>query len=86
MLRNSREWRSIPIDRLKPYGKHLRRHSRKKIDKLKKLIEHFGQVAPVLVNAENVIIDGHAVWQVVRELGAGEIGVISIEGRSDFGD
>ena len=66
-----------------PYGRQLRRHDRRKINKLKKLIGHFGQVAPIIIDANGVIIDGHAVWQAMRELGSGDIATITVAGRSD---
>ena len=82
-LRNSNEWLSLPIDSVIPYGRQLRRHDRRKINKLKKLIRHFGQVAPVIIDTNGVIIDGHATWQAMRELGSGDIAAITIAGRSD---
>jgi DNA modification methylase len=77
-IQNSTEWRSVPIDRLKPYGKTLRRHDRRKVNKLKKLIGYFGQVVPVIIDTDHVIVDGHAVWQAMREMGAGEIATITV--------
>jgi DNA modification methylase len=82
-LRNSNEWLSLPIDSVVPYGRQLRRHDRRKINKLKKLIGHFGQVVPIVIDANQVIIDGHAVWQAMRELGSGDIAAITVAGRSD---
>jgi hypothetical protein len=82
-IRNSNECRWVPIDSIKPYGRQVRRHDRRKIAKLKKLIGHFGQVAPIIIDANLVIIDGHAVWQAMRELGSGDIAVIAVAGRSD---
>ena len=80
---NSREQQLLPIDTVKPYARHARRHSKAKIGKLKKLLGQFGQVAPILVDGDNVIISGHALHTAMRELGAGEIAAISIVGRSE---
>jgi DNA modification methylase len=80
---NSREPQLLPIDTVKPYARHARRHSKAKIGKLKKLLGQFGQVAPILVDGDNVIISGHALHTAMRELGAGEIAAISIVGRSE---
>jgi DNA modification methylase len=82
-IRNSNEWLSLPIETIRPYGRQVRLHDRRKITKLKKLIGHFGQVAPIIIDANNVIIDGHAVWQAMCELGSGDIAVITVAGRSD---
>src|SRR5712691_6186554 len=82
-FRNSTEWLSIPIDSIKPYNAELRRHNRRSINKLKKLIGHFGQVVPIIIDANRVIIDGHAVLAAMRELGSGDIATITVAGRTD---
>ena len=82
-LRNSTEWQSVPIDTIKPYARHARRHSKRTIEKIKKIIGRYGQVAPIIVDPAHVIVDGHAVWQAMRELDAGEIAVVVVSGRSD---
>jgi DNA modification methylase len=83
IIPNSRETQLRPIDSVKPYDRQLRRHDRRKINKLKKLIGHFGQVVPIIVDANQIIIDGHAVWQAMRELGSGDIATITVAGRSN---
>jgi hypothetical protein len=83
LIPNSREPQLLPINIVKPYPRHARRHSEAKIGKLKKLLGQFGQVAPILVDGDNVIISGHALHKAMRELGAGEIAAISIAGRSE---
>ena len=82
-ISNSREPRLVPLDTVKPYVSHARTHSPAKIAKLKALVAQFGQVVPILVDGNNVIISGHALHTVMSELGAGEISVISIAGRTD---
>jgi DNA modification methylase len=82
-IRNSNEAVSLPIGSIKPYARQVRRHSRQSIGKLKKLIGHFGQIVPIIIDANRVIIDGHAVWQAMRELGAGDIATITVAGRAD---
>jgi ParB-like chromosome segregation protein Spo0J len=59
-LRNSTDWQSFAINQIKPYPGHARSHNKQKIEKLKKLIRHFGQVVPIVVDRDGVIIDGHA--------------------------
>ena len=81
-IANSREPHLVAIDSVKSYDRHARRHSKTKIEKLKKLLGHYGQVAPIIVDDNNVIISGHALHAAMRELGAGEIAAVSIAGRS----
>jgi hypothetical protein len=61
----------------------VRNHSKRAIEKIKKILAHYGQVAPVLVDANNVIVDGDAVWQAMTELGSEDIAVVVVTGRSD---
>jgi hypothetical protein len=82
-IRNSTEWQSFPIDRVKPYPGHARSHNKRQIEKLKQLIRHFGQVIPAVVDSDGVIVDGHAVWRAMRELGSGEIAVVVVANRTD---
>ncbi len=51
----------LPISELKPYEGNPRLHSEKQIKKLIASIQEFGIVLPVLIDANNVIIAGHAV-------------------------
>ena len=46
-------------------------------------MQAFGQVAPIVVDAERTIIDGHALWQVLRDLGYDDVAVAVVSGRSD---
>lgn len=83
MIRNSTEWVSKRIDEIKPYPGHARRHNKNQLRKLKRQIQRFGQIVPVIVDQNGVIVDGHAVWTVMRELGSGEIAVIIVANRTD---
>jgi DNA modification methylase len=83
IIPNSRDTQLRPIDSIKPYDRLLRLHDRRKINKLKKLIGHFGQVGAIIIDDNGVIIDGNAVWQAMRELGSGDIVTITVAGRDD---
>jgi DNA modification methylase len=83
ILKNSSEWQWIPINSVKPYARHARIHNKRTIDKIKKIIAYYGQLVPIIVDTNNVIIDGHAFWQSMTELGSGDIAVIVVAGRSD---
>ena len=81
-LKNSTEWQWIPIKNVKPYARHARNHNKRAIEKIKKILAHYGQLVPIIVDPNNVIIDGHAVWQSMTELGSGDIAAIVVAGRS----
>ena len=59
----------IPIDQLKPAERRVRKHPRGKLDKLVSTIRRFGVVAPILVDNDNRIIDGHLLWEALKTLG-----------------
>src|SRR5579863_3250681 len=81
---NSIESQWIPIGAVQPYARHARTHSKRAIEKIKKLIGHYGQLVPIIVDQNNVIIDGHAVWRAMTELGSSDIAVVVVAGRSDI--
>lgn len=57
----------LPIDSLKPYENNPRIHTPAQIEKLKASIQEYGIVLPVLVDANGMILAGHAVVQACRE-------------------
>jgi DNA modification methylase len=69
-------WRK-PAD-LKDYEGHARRHPHHQIRKLAKSLENFGFVAPVMVDAQSVIIAGHALVAAAKRLELPEIPVTEI--------
>ena len=82
-LHNSPQWRTTRIDDVKPYPGRARTHDKKQTAKLEKLIKHYGQIAPIIIDGVGVIIDGHAVWEIMKTLGYDEIAVVVVETRTD---
>ncbi|HEY8006121.1 MAG TPA: DNA methyltransferase [Methylocella sp.] len=82
-LRNSTDWQTFAIGQIKPYPGHARNHNKHQIEKLKNLIRHFGQVVPIVVDRDGIIIDGHAVWTAMCELESGEITAVVVANRTD---
>jgi DNA modification methylase len=60
----------IAIDKLRPAPRNARTHSKKQIRQLARAIETFGFTNPVLVDADDQILAGHA-----RVLAAGRVGM-----------
>ena len=54
-------------------GPKLRRHSRDQLERLMRSIEAFGIPAPIIVDAENVVIDGHLVLKAAKKLGLEQV-------------
>ena len=67
---------------LKP-GPKLRRHSRDQLDRLIRSIEAFGIPVPIIVDANNQVIDGHLVLKAARKLGLAEVPVARRDHLSD---
>lgn len=82
-MKNSLDSNYLPIGAVAPSPHAARTHSKAQRRKLKALIEKFGQVAPIIVDHANVIVDGHAVYDALRELGFDEVAVVVVQNRSD---
>lgn len=63
-------------DRLRARNRQVRRHPPEQIDALMRLIAGFGFLVPVLVDARDVLICGHARVEAARRLGLREVPVI----------
>lgn len=82
-MKNALDLHYLSIAAVKPSPHAARSHSKAQRRKLKALIEKFGQVVPVIIDAAHVIVDGHAVYDTMRELGYDEIAVIVVQNRSE---
>ena len=60
-----------------------REHPKSQIRALTKSFEAFGQVLPILIDADGRIISGAAQWEVAKRLGMAEVMVIRIEYLSE---
>jgi site-specific DNA-methyltransferase (adenine-specific) len=70
----------IPTDQIKMYGKNAKQHSEAQIEHLKSSIERFGAVDPIGVwGDQNIIVEGHGRYQVLKEMGRAEIECIRLD-------
>ncbi|HSF94225.1 MAG TPA: ParB/Srx family N-terminal domain-containing protein, partial [Thermohalobaculum sp.] len=51
--------RHIRPDRLRPWARNARTHSKKQLRQLADSIEEFGFTNPILIDRENMILAGH---------------------------
>jgi ParB-like chromosome segregation protein Spo0J len=63
----------VPVRDLRPNEKNSRLHPRKQIEKLARAIRDFGFLIPVLIDAENKLIAGHARVEAAQALGHSEV-------------
>ena len=84
MVKNSLEIAYVPATAIKPSPHAARRHSGAQRRKLKAILQQFGQVVPLPLDAATgTLIDGHAVLDALVELGHDEIAVVRLENRSE---
>src|SRR3954465_11009283 len=63
------------IDKIRPYGRNLRRNDHA-VDRMVAAIREFGFRIPVLVRSDGELIDGHLRLKAARKLGLIEVPVI----------
>jgi ParB-like chromosome segregation protein Spo0J len=61
---------SIPVSEVIPYARNARRHPAEQIDRLCDSLRRFGFVAPVLIDADGVVIAGHGRLLAAKALWA----------------
>ena len=74
-------WVSLPIDSLKPAAYNPRKKLKKgdkEYKKIKKSIEEFGYVDPIIVNFNGTVIGGHQRLTVLSDLGYKEVQCVQV--------
>jgi len=67
-----------PLEKLKPYDKNPRTHSEEQIEELAGLIQQFGFTAPILVDENAGILEGHGRLLAAKRLGLAEVPVVEL--------
>jgi hypothetical protein len=78
----SMEFKKVFISELKPAKYNPRKDLQPndpEYQRIKRSIEEFGYVDPVIINSDNTVIGGHQRVKVLKELGNTQIDVIQIE-------
>lgn len=73
----------VNIDRLVPYARNARTHSKQQIGQLRASLREFGFVNPVIIDKEYNIIAGHGRVLAAREEGFSEIPCVFAEHLTD---
>lgn len=68
----------IALDKLVPYDKNPRKHSKKSQDALKQSITKDGFIIPITINQDNKIIAGHGRRMAAIELGMTEVPFVMV--------
>lgn len=64
------------IDSLTPDSNNARKHNEANLASIRNSISEFGQIDPIIVDADNVIRSGNARWQVMKDMGMTHVNVI----------
>ena len=73
----------IDIDKLIPYARNARTHSKEQINQLRASLREFGFINPVLVDKELNIIAGHGRIMAAKEEGLKEVPCVYVEHMSE---
>ena len=66
---NTERFEQVPIDKLVPYARNARTHSKEQIAQLRASLREFGFVSPAVIDADYNILVGHGRVQAAREEG-----------------
>ena len=66
---NTQKLEQVPIDKLVPYARNARTHSKEQIAQLRASLREFGFVSPAVIDADYNILVGHGRVTAAREEG-----------------
>lgn len=68
-----------PLDRLRPYERNARTHSREQLTQIAASIQEFGFTNPILVDKTDGILAGHGRLAAAKDMGLKEVPVIVLD-------
>jgi len=74
---------NFQVDELVPYTRNARTHSKKQITKVARSIDKFGFINPVIIDAQNMIVAGHARVLAAIKLGLDYVPTILVKHLSE---
>jgi len=82
-VQSTERFEKVPIDKLVPYARNARTHSKEQIAQLRASIREFGFLIPCLVDGKYNIIAGHGRVLAAREEGIAEVPCVFAEHLTD---
>lgn len=79
---DKRQIEQIAPDRLKPWARNARTHSKKQIRQIGESIRTFGFTNPVLIDATNIILAGHGRVEAAKLIGMEQVPCVRLEGMT----
>jgi DNA modification methylase len=77
------KFEQVPIDKLVPYARNARTHSKEQIAKLRASLREFGFVSPAVIDSKYNILVGHGRVQAAREEGYTTVPCVFAENLTD---
>lgn len=68
-----------PLDRLRPYERNARTHSREQLTQIAASIQEFGFTNPILVDGTDGILAGHGRLAAAKDMGLNQVPVIVLD-------
>ena len=82
-VHSTERFEKVPIDKLVPYARNARTHSKEQIAQLRASIQEFGFVSPCIIDKDYNIIAGHGRVLAAREEGIAEVPCVFAEHLTD---
>jgi DNA modification methylase len=80
---NTQRLEQVPIDKLVPYARNARTHSKEQIAQLRSSLREFGFVSPAVIDQDYNILVGHGRIQAAREEGYKTVPCVFAEDLTD---
>jgi DNA modification methylase len=82
-MKTTERFEKVGINKLIPYARNARTHSKEQVLQLRASLREFGFVNPVIVDKEYNIIAGHGRILAAKEEGIGEVPCVFVEHMTD---
>lgn len=80
---NTKKLEQVPIDKLVPYARNARTHSKEQIAQLRSSLREFGFVSPAVIDSDYNILVGHGRIAAAREEGYKTVPCVFAENLTD---
>ena len=80
---NTKKLEQVPIDKLVPYARNARTHSKEQIAQLRSSLREFGFVSPAVIDSDYNILVGHGRIAAAREEGYTTVPCVFAENLTD---
>ena len=75
---------AVPIDSIREDPRNARSHNDRNLATIRKSLETYGQVKPIVVNADGSILAGNGLYRAAKALGWTEIAAVYVKFDEDY--